>query len=324
MEYSHATVGQMQLDDYVAAVPNIYSTHDQNRSIWDVWSHTLHHAASVAEMIRKGAPSDNLFKEIADFSLWLFTTVQKLSGRFGEQKSPNETPADTFIRIESGCSDLVWHKYPRVCPSCFARTTEGDPSGKQSQEYLQPCDCLLHDADPQDENSTRQALAGVRSLSEDSCGDKPKNIDEWQEMFGTVFASNLRHLSLKDVALHLMEELGEASDAMIRMYSYVQKTFVAGEPNRRQLKLETQLADVFSWLFSLVEKLNRLEDEQRTSSAASVTAGPIRLSQIIWGRYGSDSLRSFYCPHCKDAVCSCPIILVPPTRPVEELKKLFQ
>ena len=134
MEYSHATVSQMQLDDYVAVVPNIYSTHDQNRSIWDVWSHTLHHAASSAELIRNGASADDLFKEVADFSLWLFTTVQKLSGRFGEQKSPNETPVDTVIRIKSGCSDLVWHKYPRVCPSCFARTIKDDVRRKQRQQ----------------------------------------------------------------------------------------------------------------------------------------------------------------------------------------------
>jgi NTP pyrophosphatase (non-canonical NTP hydrolase) len=86
-------------------------------------------------------------------------------------------------------------------------------------------------------------------------------------MFGTVFAANLRHLSLTDVGLHLMEELGEVSDAMVRMYSYVQKTFVAGEPNWRQFKLEAQLADVFSWLFSLIEKLSRLEGERRSSGS---------------------------------------------------------
>jgi hypothetical protein len=195
---------------------------------------------------------------------------------------------------------------------------------RQRQQNLHPCDCLSHDADLLDENLRRQALAGLRSLSEESRGDKPRNVDEWQEMFGTVFAGNLRHLSLTDVALHLMEELGEVSDAMIRMYSYVQKTFVSGEPNWRQFKLEAQLADVFSWLFSLIEKLNRLEGERRSTEGTSSTAGPIWLSQVIWKRYGSDSLRSFYCPHCKNAVCSCPIVLVPSTHSIEELKKLFQ
>src|SRR5437870_4567531 len=68
MQYSCTTVGQLQLDEYVAVVPKIYSKHDQNRSIWDVWCHTLHHGAAVAERIRKNAPQDKLFTEIADFA----------------------------------------------------------------------------------------------------------------------------------------------------------------------------------------------------------------------------------------------------------------
>jgi hypothetical protein len=99
MKYSRANVGRMQLDEYVRIVPQIYGRHDQHRSIWDVWCHTLHHGAAVAERIRKEAPADKLFIEIADLALWLFTAVQKLSGKPGKRKSRSETPTETLVRI---------------------------------------------------------------------------------------------------------------------------------------------------------------------------------------------------------------------------------
>jgi hypothetical protein len=78
---------------------------------------------------------------------------------------------------------------------------------------------------------------------------------------------------------------------MIRMYSYTQPKFVAGAPNQRQLRLEMQLADVFSWLLAIAEKLN-----------LSSTEGSVHLSTIIWDRYGSDEEGLFRCWHCKEAV----------------------
>jgi len=126
--------------------------------------------------------------------------------------------------------------------------------------------------------------------------------------------------------LRLMEELGKASDAMIRMYSYTEGKFQLGEPNWRQMKLEAQLADVFSWLFGLVEKLGRLKHactNHKVQPDAESLDSP-RLSEIIWRRYGSDDAHSFFCPFCKGTVCSCPIVLVPATKPAEELKAKFQ
>ena len=83
-------------------------SHFQWTNFWGAGQ--LHHGAAVAERIRKNEPPDNLFKEIADFALWLFTFVQKLSGTPGKRKFPNETDVETLIRIASNCSDLLWHR----------------------------------------------------------------------------------------------------------------------------------------------------------------------------------------------------------------------
>jgi NTP pyrophosphatase (non-canonical NTP hydrolase) len=328
MQYSRATVGQLQLDEYVAIVPKIYGTHDQNRSVWDVWCHTLHHAAAVAERIRKEAPADKLFKEIADFALWLLTAVHRLSGRPGRRKTPTETPVETLIRIGGSCSDMVWHRYPGVCHLCYAHRVKEGRRRQKGLGLLNPCDCPIQRPDRRDKNAKRLDSLDLQRFSEAARSRKPKTIDDWQRMFAAIFGANIGRLSPADIGLHLMEELGEVSDALVRMYSYTKKDFRYGEPNWRQLRLEAQIADVFSWLFALVEKLNELSagrvGEKRTRTRAKpATAKPITLSEIIWERYGSEGLHSFCCPACRSSVCSCPLVFVPATRPKHELLKKF-
>jgi len=330
MESASKGAGLMQLDEYVAVIAKIYEANDRNRSLWDVWCHTLHHAAAVAERARKEAPAIDVCKEVADVALWLFTAVYKLNGRFGETKnSLAETPVESLIRIQSQCSDLLWHRYPGMCPFCYARRAIGDQQAERNPEFASRCDCLAVNIESGGKQAKRAAVLEVLAFSEQNRNNKPGSIDEWQEMFATIFHANLRQLSLTDAAFHLMEELGEASDAMARMYSYRVEDFVEGEPNHRQLRLETQIADVFSWLFAVVEKIDSvrqrgLQFERCRTDAEDLRASPIHLSEIIWRRYGSDNLGSFWCPFCMNAVCRCPLIFVPATRPLEELKSLFR
>jgi hypothetical protein len=319
----------MQLDEYVTVIARIYEANDRHRSLWDVWCHTLHHAAGIAERARKKAPAEDLFQEIADFALWLFTAVHKLDGPIGEIQNSNETPLETVIRIRSRCSDLLWHRYPRFCPLCYERRTKGDRKLETNERFLDPCDCLLNDNQPQDKPLRRAAVLALRGFSEETRNKKPKSMDEWQEMFGTVFRANLKHLSLGDATSHLLEELGEASDAMVRMSSYRNEHFVNGEPDHRQLRLEAQVADVFSWLFAVVEKIDsinrkELDYERCRPKAEAAAQAPVRLSEIIWDRYGCEDLHSFWCPFCKNASCACPLIFVPATRAAEEMKALFE
>ncbi len=320
--------GQTSLDEYVNVVASVYSPHDHHRSIWDVWCHTLHHAAGIAQQIRKGATEDKLHVEIADFSLWLFTVVLKLTGNFGQSEGRSETPQESLFRIQSSCSNLLWHKYPNACPLCSARKIAANTTPAAIGD-LYPCECLGHQPEAEQPDARRNRLIALRKYSDHARSKKPTSIDSWQTMFGAIFGQNLALLPLTEVALHLMEELGEVSDAMIRMYTYKEKTFRSGEPNWRQSNLEVQLADVFSWLFALAEKLNllereRYEHEKQSSDSASEPFDPVRLSKIIWRRYGSDALGSFYCPFCGETVCKCPILLVPATRTIEELREKYQ
>jgi NTP pyrophosphatase (non-canonical NTP hydrolase) len=309
MNCSRAAAARMQLDAYVQVVPRIYGAHDQHRSLWDVWCHTLHHGASVAERVRKQVPKQELRKEIADFTLWLLTMVQKLSGRPSHRKRPDENAPETLIRIGNTCSDLIWHRYPGVCHLCYARRTKNAKNGANEHVLFAACDCSTHGPDNRNKKTKRRDSVDLLTFSEEIRRRKPKNIDEWQTMFAHIFRAN-KELAATDIAFHLMEELGEASDALVRMYSFTKKDFRAREPNWRQARLEGQIADVFSRLYALVEKLNEVE--------------PTTLSGIIWERYGSDRLRSFRCPTCGTPICSCPLVFVPPNRSVSDWLQRFQ
>lgn len=319
MEHSLTSVGQLPLDEFVRVVAKIYSVHDKHRSIWDVWCHTLHHAAGIAQQVRAGTTQGKLYEEIADVSLWLFTAILKLNRKLGQSEGASETAQESVIRIASDCSDLLWHKYPNLCPKCSADRIVGGFTGSVSLG-LTPCGCLTAAQNDEGKDDRRRRLERLRSYSDSVNLEKPSSIDGWQRMFGAIFGANLRRLSLAQIALQLMEELGEASDAMIRTYTYKEETFRRREPNWRQQNLEIQLADVFSRTFALVEKLNQLSGQDLDAEATE----PIRLSQIIWRRYGSDDLRSFYCPFCKETVCRCPIVLVPGNRRIEELLEKYE
>lgn len=330
MNYSREAVGRMQLDEYVVKIAAIYSANDRNRTLWDVWCHALHHAAAVGERLRKEAPATRIFDEVADFSLWLFTAVHKLEGVPGEPKEPSETPLETLVRIDSGCSDLLWHRYPNTCPLCYARKIKSGEDREKTERLSGPCECPLNEVDEsRNKDEKRAALEELRRFSTRTLSSKPNSIDEWQRMFGRVFHAAISRMSFSDVMLHLMEELGEASDAMVRMYSYREDQFVKGEPRQRRLRLESQIADVFSWLFSLVEFLSMHKqalaefEEWRLKSGVAGNAA-VFLSNIIWARYGSNKLHSLHCPFCGNAVCTCPLIFVPATRSVEEWKALLK
>src|SRR5260370_24223308 len=172
--------------------------------MWDVWCDTLHHAAGFAEQIRRGVNDDCLQGEIADFSLWLFTMVFKLRGELGRSGGRFDAPADKFIRIRSNCSDMLWQRYPRLCPSCHGTTIS---QGSVIEIAVDACDCRAHPRALEDEDAWRRRIAAVREYSGRIRSGKRSAIDEWQEMFGPVFSSDLTLFPLSHIPLHFMHDL---------------------------------------------------------------------------------------------------------------------
>lgn len=311
MTVTSKTIGKLQLDDLVEGVNGIYSSKDERRSIWDVWMHANHHAAGIAEEVRK-RDTRELYVQIYDFSMWLFTMIRKLQGQIGIPKPPDESPKERVIRIGRPFSDMLWQRFPGMCPFCYLRRTAGEKQREGQLGFSDPCDCLPNDATRRSKNEKGPHALALRAFSQTIEARKPTGVDEWQQMFGAIFAANLPRLGLSEIVLRLLEEMGEASDALARMYTYNDETFPAEIPIR-QVWLEGELSDVSSWLFAVVEKLG-------SGRNGSIGAHRVLLSQIIWNRYGSDELQGFKCWKCRQPSCTCPIIFVPPDRPVEDMQ----
>ena len=315
-------IGQMSLDKFVNEVSGIYSEQDKARPLWDIWLHANHHAAAIGEEARKYKPGGQLFKEIADFAMWLFTFVGKMYEIDKSGSSPFEIQ-ERVIHTEKKLTfaEIIWNKYPGVCPVCFWRHAENSKKNVNIR-----CDCLIYEVETRDQSEERKHLDMLRKYANECSESIPTNVDDWQKMFRDIFEANLRHLDMKDIAFHLLEEVGEVSDAIIRMYTYKEKEFKKGEPYWRKTRLENELADVASWLFTLINHLEIIPEMTRefqkyAFGKALIPCDRILLSGIIWSRYGDDIRNSLYCPHeCKATVCKCPIVLVNTEARLGELK----
>lgn len=330
MAYTGATVGSLPLDDFVQVIPGIYEEQDKMRSIWDVWLHANHHASAIGEEVRKNKPGGTLLQEIADFSMWLFTFLGKAAGDYGVARPGDVRQEESLIRVKLSYSDLLWNKYPGMCPVCYWRRSKGgDRSLEGDESFRNSCDCLLYDVESRDQGEKRKHVQALRGFANDHAEEKPSSVDEFQRLFASIFSPNLRHLDLDDIAFHLLEEVGEVSDAMVRTYTYLGEV-EPGEPYWRQVWLEEEVADVTSWLFALVEKLNLVrdtadEDDKWRFGNLTSSRESFRLSRIIWKRYGSDELKAFRCPFgpAQLVKCTCPIIMVPHDLSVDDLRAAF-
>ncbi|KAA6457851.1 hypothetical protein DYQ86_20995 [Acidobacteria bacterium AB60] len=306
---SRRTIGNLDLDQLVDSISAVYVTHDRARPLWDVWSHALHHAAAIAEEARKldcpGAPESKLRQEIADFTFWLLTTIFKLRGRLGERV--HEFPVrDSLVRISGRAADLLWNRYPGLCPWCNC-PAEASPFTYE-QELWKQCGCDQKDSqrETKSKDALRERAMITRRTAALNADKRPKSIDQWQAAIDEMYRSRRLRLSLKDISLHLLEEMGEVADGMIRMYTFLEKDLgnLQTELYARQRRLDDELADVFSWLLTLVGKLDLMDND------TDLSRGYALLSQILWDQYGNDEKEAFECRHCNSRTCKCDIVIL--------------
>jgi len=315
VDCTNKTIGAIGLDSLIEGISSVYANHDRSRSLWDIWSHALHHGAAVAEEIRKHgevvAIDGKLRQELADLTLWFFTMLVKLRGPIGSA-DPGMPPQDSLVRISVGPSRLMWNRYPGVCPWCFCLQypTERDDAANASGPGSCRCDELNISAVPKVKMEIRKRAERMRRKAEACRESMPRSLDEWQALIRAIYRSRLTKLSTTDVTLHLLEEMGEVSDGLIRMYTYSKKDHVEKEIFARQIRLEDELADTLSWIFSLLECLGK----------GNASGESILMSAILWAQYGSNDKRCLFCRHCGDPVCSCPVRLISDREDVAELR----
>jgi NTP pyrophosphatase (non-canonical NTP hydrolase) len=337
---NHGNYKVASIDDYHEDFAAIWTRDTNERSVFDLWMHVVDHASRVARAIRRQWPAAVL-DDIADTTVWLLSLIAQCNN------SPVEL--DIPFRFVEKPSDIIWMKYPAMCPACFdywfvglasenpsLTPTKGLlPSSNIVTEALirkadaykgvEVCTCLAKATNFVQEKDligrNRSLLDAIRCSYAQilvSKGQKITKINDVQNMFREIYSNVQGVIDIESVAFHLLEEIGEMSQALKDLYTYnnVDEPFTPRLHEIRRRRLFDELADVFSWLFTLPLKIESslmrpareyrqlLQKDSRDSQ--SVT---LNIAEIIWAKYGRTESGANWehlkCPACIDEPCSC-------------------
>jgi len=317
------------IDQYVHDAALIW-TKDVQRPVFDVWCHVLDHASKLGEALRREL-YDDAGHEVGRVAVWLISFVAKLQD---ESKKGH----DRLFNITTPLSEMIWNKYPNCCHTCYGHhIVLPRHRGKSVPDWageLQRCDCMLRlaDVEARSEKLTDEQKEWIRTERREYARQTMPtdravfSLDGLEEMFYGIFQPAIFALSVESIGFHFLEEIGEISQAMTGLYSFKDKYEAKQELyEARKLDLEGEIADAFSWLFAVSNKLReifQLADRawDRLYPDHRVPAQPrygeaMWVSERIWAEYQA-SEGVFGCRDCHRPKCECDIYLVtsPPRR----------
>lgn len=323
------------IDDYVEDCGVIWIV-DPERPVSDLYYHVVTHASALGEAIRREL-YDDVVHQLGRLTIWLFSLVKKLQSE--------KEGIDRIFTMPTPLSEMIWNKYPNCCHACFGREYSLPlHRGEKVQEKkwtgdIVPCTCLLHLAEVE-RRSQRLSLYEKRLIKDKIREYAKKNkpveaselsLDKFQERFQQIFAPNLFATSIESIAFHLLEEIGEVSEALSSLYTYKKDKYARYKNYlRKRRDLENEIADVFSWIFALANKLRDIFSLPDRYFKKIVPDAPLKfrfrryltLSQIIWETYGNKEHGVLGCRDCKKLVCGCPIYLVNSEEKVNSLLQM--
>jgi len=197
--------------------------------------------------------------------------------------------------------------------------------------FKMPCNCVSdpiveernENADPairlrKDQTRMRYARALRSNLERKNA--LIETMDDLEDMFRAIYGPKLRNAeTVESIAFHLLEEIGEISKALmeLRTFNYQADQISRDAPLQRDRRikelrslraenLEEEIADVFSWMFSLTLKMQENfsiygKYVQKTTGVKLPVTERITLPDIVFSLWGGPS--GLYCRKCKRAEC---------------------
>jgi NTP pyrophosphatase (non-canonical NTP hydrolase) len=147
----------------------IYSEKNKSKTIEELFLHVVEEAGELAEALRKDT-LDEITKNLPDLFAWLCEFVSK---------------------IGSQLEDVVWNKFPNVCPYCLKEEN---------------CICIAH-MKYLSEKEREVQLSELRKKKE----KMPITLEEWFEMFRRIYGNVNKVMHFSDIGFHFMEEVGEVA-----------------------------------------------------------------------------------------------------------------
>jgi NTP pyrophosphatase (non-canonical NTP hydrolase) len=322
---------EASIEEYAEVIGSIWPQ-DKDRPIWLVWMHVMSHATEVCEEVRKNR-WHKVARELGEVIVWWLTFARRVT----QEPSKNTTdPVKMVPYLNTNPSDIVWFKFPGVCPVCLGRWIHDHCQPTEDiyaliSQRLQDinaffgenpqCTCLAAKRDIEDRDAnfkkfTKQCVQEyARQMRQER---KPTSLKGMAETLNTIFANNIEVLSVEEIAFHLLEEVGEVSKALANLFMQEIKddeteSFL-WERQEKALDFAEEIADAFSWSVSMLAKIYRFLECAAEFAAEYKTVEGIpelvrgnmervrTIVDLIWTMYGKGSM--LVCEECGEYPCN--------------------
>jgi len=224
--------------------------YDANPRLWDdldsarAWLRFVEIAAFIAERVRTEEYAE-MVVGLGRAMGWLFSFVKVYTEKHPKECSP---------LFSESLSEMTWKKYPGTCYRCTHELRHDDIVNTR---YL-PCICLAVPEVSEDKKRLREFhLETARARKPRASG-----LDQWANMIKDIYGPNHRQLSLSSIALHFLEEVGEVAET-IRNLRQLGPSPDEKSKREKIMKLQDEIADVFSWILGLLNKLDQSFEKSR-------------------------------------------------------------
>lgn len=186
------------LDDWYAAINSIYLDRNLPRAPEWMFAHLVEVIGGVSTVVSGKAKTGTTLESYIPKSLgWWFALCGVLGVRSVEE--------------------LLWRKFPGVCPYCRERPHENRKCTQMKGANKNP-----------DWNALSLIAAGAR---------RPRTANDWKQQFDAIYPASQAE-GYEMVFARLTEELGELAEC-VRVFNVVPTTFLS------------EAADVFAWVMKL-------------------------------------------------------------------------
>ncbi len=238
---SDMSLQTLRLDDLYKMTAHIYADRNSVRSKEATFAHFVETCGMLTlHDRRKKRESFGITDALCKSLGWYFPLMSKLK----------------IKSVES----LIFRKFPGVCPYC-----------REAPHNEGKCKLVKGTASTVDHSS-------LIEIYDRDWNNRPKTLDEWQEMFSKIYPRNLNESGRSTIGL--MEELGELAEA-IRVFDSHPHYFLG------------EAADTFSYLMGVANEHKLREAEQDR---------PFTYEREYISRYPG------LCTQCGSRVCICPAV----------------
>lgn len=316
------TYKQASLEDYQAEIAEIWPQL-ASRPALHTWARVIQHATTACEGMRRDDWAI-VIKELGKVNVWWLAFIQKLN-LLSRQSSDSEYDDDLVFGLPLSPTELIWRKYPYVCPVEFGLASP-PASISWDDRPAKECGCLgrkklVEERSTKEKRHAKEILEEFARMQRGQC---PNSMEGLESMLRFIFSGPVHTLSFHELSFHFIEEIGEVSEALAEATtsevlsdtSFSTERLIA-ERRAKLRAIAEELADVWSWSVSIVAKvqdhlisfekyLGSRHDGAQIEGIRDLLKGSQHLSvpEIIWQEYGlaNGELR---CQDCNSRPCMC-------------------